>query len=359
MSKYRIQSVAQLTGLSSALIRAWEARYRLVQPERTPAGYRLYSDSDIAILRGAQSLVRQGMAPMQISQLPREQILSAQRLQVLPSPNESLDEALGEPPGRSSSAGPTPAVAAGTPKESTNLIQPLSFAERIDRLIEAFCNFDNRAAEDLLATPLQSMPPEQVCRELLLPLLVDVGERWHRGELSVAVEHFGTTLIRGKLLSLLAQLRPEQRRHQVVCACPPGDLHEMGLLLFALDATMQGWDTVYLGADVPIGDLLLTARKVRPSLVGLSFVMRHDPNELRRLLAELKSGLDGISQLLVGGSGLRGQSEIVRSAGCLMMPETGRLDDLLLLPPPARRQTAGTPTHKRVAQTKSAKKFLP
>ena len=100
MSKYRIQSVAQLTGLSSALIRAWEARYRQVQPGRTPAGYRLYSDGDIAILRGAQSLVRQGMAPMQIAQLPREQILSAQRLQVLPSPNESLDEALGEPPGR-------------------------------------------------------------------------------------------------------------------------------------------------------------------------------------------------------------------------------------------------------------------
>ena len=112
---------------------------------------------------------------MQIAQLPREQILSAQRLQVLPSPNESLDEALGEPPGRSSSAGPTPDVAAGTPKESTNLIQPLSFAERIDRLIEAFCNFDNRAAEDLLATPLQSMPPEQVCRELLLPLPAEIG----------------------------------------------------------------------------------------------------------------------------------------------------------------------------------------
>jgi methanogenic corrinoid protein MtbC1 len=347
VSKYRIQTVAQLTGLSSALIRAWEARYRLVQPERTAAGYRLYSDDDVAVLLGAQSLVRQGMAPMQISQLPKEQIIAAQRLHLL------------APEPASSPAGSTGTVEWDDTRallpDSTNLVQPLCCAERIDRLINAFSSFDNRAAEELLAVPLRTLPGEQVCRGLLLPLLVELGERWHRREISVAVEHFGSTLVRNKLMAILDEIRPKERRHQVLCACPPGELHEMGLLLFALEAAGQGWDPIYLGANVPVSDLLQTARKLHPSLVALSFVTRPEPSELRRLLGEVTHGLKGVSQLLVGGGGLRGHYEIVRGAGCLMMPESGRLADLL----PLLRNPRSPDSAHRPQNSKSAKKFLP
>ncbi len=347
MSKYRIQTVAQQTGLSSALIRAWEARYRLVQPERTPAGYRLYSDDDVAVLLGAQSLVRQGMAPMQIAQLPKEQIIRAQRLQLVPATADVLTSDVESTVRKSST------------KDSTNVQHPFSFAERIDRLLAAFASFDHRTADDLLSGPLQTLPTEQVCRNLLLPLLVEVGDRWHRGELSVAAEHFGTTLVRNKLMSLLGELRQRDRRFRVLCACPPGDLHEMGLLLFTLEATIQGWDTVYLGANVPTSDLVQTARKLRPTLVGLSFVMRQEPCELRRLLTEVTAGLDGCSQLLVGGSGLRGQTEIVRSTGCLMMPESGRLVDLYPMMATLRAPAKSPSRGKGSESSRSPKKFLP
>jgi methanogenic corrinoid protein MtbC1 len=343
VSKYRIQAVAQLTGLSSALIRAWEARYRLVQPERTPAGYRLYSDDDVAVLLGAQSLVRQGMAPMQIAQLSKDQIIRAQRLQLVSTASEVLArDAQNE--GK---------------KASTDIQHPSSYVERIDRLLAAFGSFDQHTADDLLSVPLQTLPAEEVCRNLLLPLLVEVGERWHRGELSVAAEHFGTTLVRNKLMSLLGELRQTGRRFRVLCACPPGDLHEMGLLLFALEATIQGWDTIYLGANVPLIDLIQTAKKLRPTLVGLSFVMRQEPGELRRLLTDLTTGLDGCSQLLVGGSGLRGQTEIVRSTGCLMMPESGKLADLCPLAGPLRTPAQRAFRGKRSETSRSPKKFLP
>lgn len=353
MSKYRIQTVAQLTGLSSALIRAWEARYGLVQPERTAAGYRLYSDDDVSVLLGAQSLVRRGMAPMEISQLPKEQIIAAQRLllavqrpHVLPSDLAASQAGSGRAANRDG--------ASAESIDSTNLVQPCCCAERIDRLINAFSSFDNRSAEELLAVPLRNMPGEQVCRGLLLPLLLELGERWHRGEISVAVEHFGSTLVRNKLMAILDEIRPKERRYQVLCACPPGELHEMGLLLFALDAASQGWDPIYLGANVPVGDLLETARKLHPSLVALSFVTRPEPSELRRLLGEVTRGLAGISHLLVGGGGLRGHYEIVRGAGCLMMPESGRLADLL----PLLRSPRSSDPVLRPQNSKSAKKFL-
>lgn len=345
VSKYRIQTVAQLTGLSSALIRAWEARYRLVVPERTDSGYRLYSDEDVAVLLGAQRLVKQGMAPMQIAKLPREQIVSGQRLQLVPGEVSAPEPVVLR----------DPADEVAT-KDETNIRQPLSFAERIDQLLIAFANFDRPAADELLAAPLRHMPTEQVCRELLLPLLVEVGERWHRGELTVAAEHFGTTLVRNRLMSLLDGLRRADRTHTVLCACPSGDSHEMGLLLFALEATVQGWEPVYLGPNVPLSDLLHSAQRVRPTLVALSFVMRHDPSELRRLLSEAVTGLRGISPLLVGGSGLRGQSDVVRSTGCLMMPESGRLADLL--PFLAKDRTESPRVGKAPASGKTSKKFL-
>src|SRR3569832_880986 len=84
VSKYRIRTVAQMTGLSPALIRAWEARYGLVEPERTPSGYRVYSDEDVRMLQGAQRLVQQGISPMQVARLPR--VMLSEEGTAMPSP---------------------------------------------------------------------------------------------------------------------------------------------------------------------------------------------------------------------------------------------------------------------------------
>ena len=284
---------------------------------------------------------------MQIHHLSQEPIIPARRLQLVPATADVLTSDVESTVRKSST------------KDSTNVQHPFSFAERIDRLLAAFASFDHRTADDLLSGPLQTLPTEQVCRNLLLPLLVEVGDRWHRGELSVAAEHFGTTLVRNKLMSLLGELRQTDRRFRVLCACPPGDLHEMGLLLFTLEATIQGWDTVYLGANVPTSDLVQTARKLRPTLVGLSFVMRQEPCDLRRLLTDLTTGLDGCSQLLVGGSGLRGQTEIVRRTGCLMMPESGQLVDLCPQSGTIRTPTQRAVRGKRSETSRLPKKFLP
>src|SRR5680860_992394 len=48
--KYRIKSVASSTGLSTHVIRKWEARYHLVHPQRAPNGYRLFTEDDIQFL---------------------------------------------------------------------------------------------------------------------------------------------------------------------------------------------------------------------------------------------------------------------------------------------------------------------
>lgn len=310
LSKYRIHTVAQMTGLSPALIRAWESRYSLVVPARTPAGYRLYSDDDVAILNGAQRLLRLGMAPMQVAKLTPEEIRGEASKDTDAAPQPFLIRESAEP----------------QPDELPALLS--SYSERIARLIDAFATFDRRLAEELLSAPLAMLPLATACEKLLVPLLREVGDRWHRGELSVAAEHFGSSFIRKKLSTLLDTRRTGATDKRVCCACPPGELHELGLLMFTLNAVAQGWEPIYLGPDLPVADLAAATARTQPILIGLSFVQRRDPAELGALLAEIVEAVAGRAVVLVGGSGVTGQSAAVLASGAVLMPESGCLDDL-------------------------------
>lgn len=304
MSKYRIQTVAQMTGLSAAVIRAWEARYGLVVPQRSESGYRLYSDEDVALLRAAQRLVGQGVAPMEIAALGRAELLDG------------------------AGPAPTPLV----PGEAEPAPSPGIFAAHIQHLIDAFIGFDRARVERLLSPALATLPPELACEQLLLPLLREVGDRWHRGEVSVAAEHFGSSIVRGKILALLELMRHRSDDHRVVCACPPGEWHEIGLMMFAMQAASQGWEVVYLGANLPLEGLAEAARGTagrRADLAALSIAQRHEPEALRQLLLAARAALPREAPLLIGGRGVVGREELARAAGAVLLPPSGRLVDLL------------------------------
>lgn len=288
-----------MTGMSPALLRAWEARYGIVTPERTESGYRLYSDQDVALFLGAQRMVRQGLAPMQVARLPRNKLLEAGGLSPLTSP---------------------------TTMDSTN---GRSYGELIERVLLAIANFDSERAHELIALPLLLMKPEAACRKFLVPLLTEIGERWHRRELSVAGEHFGTSLVRNKLIVLLDTLRARNVTRRVLCACPPGELHEVGLLIFAVEAATQGFEPIYLGANVPLADLGLATQQARPDLVATSLVNLRESEALRQLLGDMKTAVGPGCPLLIGGRGLHGHDQVVVESGCVRIPESGRIIDLL------------------------------
>ena len=60
---YTIKQAAARAGLTVPVLRAWERRYGIVSPERTPSGYRLYDDAAIARVRAMRRLVDSGMSP--------------------------------------------------------------------------------------------------------------------------------------------------------------------------------------------------------------------------------------------------------------------------------------------------------
>ena len=156
---YRIQKAAELAGVPANVIRAWERRYVVVRPRRTGSGYRAYTEVDIELLRRLKQLTVEGVA-----------ISDAVRL--LPDLRRNLKE---------ETAMPAPTVPEGS------LVTPWPA-----RVFEAAARLDQREVGQVLDEVFAALPPLAAYGQVIVPLLREVGERWHQDGLSVAEEHLVT-----------------------------------------------------------------------------------------------------------------------------------------------------------------------
>ena len=229
----RIGELSRRVAVRPELLRAWETRYGLLTPARTQGGFRLYSDADEERVRGMQAHLTRGLSAAEAARLALEE----QR--------GSADGVDGMP------VGP----------------EPLERARR--DLLEALDAYDEGAANRVLDGLLASYGTESVLRQVVLPYLADLGERWARGEASVAQEHFASNLLRGRLLGL-ARGWGQGAGPRAILACVPGELHDLPLLVFGLALRTRGWRVTYLGPDTPIATLSDAAVTLEPNLVVLS-----------------------------------------------------------------------------------------
>jgi methanogenic corrinoid protein MtbC1 len=228
---FNTKAVARETGVPADTFRAWERRYGVLRPQRTEGGHRLYSDWDVAIIRWLRDRTAEGMNISQAVQLLKS------------------------------------AIEAGGDATDTE-------ARAIERLCEelvvALTNFDASHAERLIGEAFALYPFETVLIEMIQPAMVEIGERWHRGEINVIAEHFATQFVRRKLAGLLSIFEGSAQRATIVIGCGPDELHDLGALMIALFLARRGWHTVYLGAQVPLADLIETAHTLKPALVCMS-----------------------------------------------------------------------------------------
>jgi methanogenic corrinoid protein MtbC1 len=142
--------------------------------------------------------------------------------------------------------------------------------QMIEEIVQALVSFDSARADQLLSEAFSIYPFEHVLLELVQPAMIDIGERWHRGEINVAVEHFATQFMRRKLAGLLSIFEGSAHRATVIVGCAPGELHDLGALLSALFLVRRGWHVIYLGPQVPLFDLIETVQSLKPTMVCLS-----------------------------------------------------------------------------------------
>jgi MerR family transcriptional regulator, light-induced transcriptional regulator len=222
----RIGEFSRRVGVPPELLRAWERRYALLQPSRSPGGYRLYSPEDEGRVRRMLEHLARGVSAAEAAHLARSEANAA------------------------AGAGPAAAQLEGIAAE----------------LRRALDRFDDREAHAAFDRLLDAYTLEKVLRDAILPYLRELGERWERGEASVAQEHFASHFLRSRLLGL-ARGWGQGAGPQALLACAPGELHDLPLLSFGLALRTHGWRITYLGFDTPLDTLADTARELEPHLV--------------------------------------------------------------------------------------------
>lgn len=268
----RIGELSKRTGVSPELLRAWERRYGLLRPTRSAGGLRLYAPADLERVRRMQQQLAEGLAAAEAAA----------------------------------------AAMSGVADERAAPSQPSLAGLRGD-LTDALDRFDEPQAQAILDRLLAVTTVETLLSDVVLPYLRELGERWTRGDASVAQEHFASAVLRGRLLGMARGwglgIGPA-----ALLACLPGEQHDLGLIVFGLALHARGWRIFYLGTDSPIDTVDETSRRLDPAVVVLSAVIpdRVTPvvEQLRALAAEQRLAL-----ALGGGAPVEG----LESDGVLML----------------------------------------
>ena len=273
----RIGELSRRLGVSDHVLRAWESRYGLLQPVRSAGGFRLYSEADQSRVRRMQAHLARGL-----------------------SAAEAARAVLGEDngAGHGRAAGPDRDVSAAS--------------ELPGALRQALDAFDEPAAQAALDRLVSDLSVTTVLRDVVLPYLTELGERWESGTASVAQEHFATNVIRGRLAGL-ARGWGNGHGPRAVLACPPGELHDLALMVFGIALNRNGWRIDYLGMNTPVEELTRTVDARHPDLVVLAATL---PENLEPHAAQL-TALARRAPLALAGAGAT--PEIAAAVGARLL----------------------------------------
>ena len=219
----RIGEFARRVGVSPELLRAWETRYGLMRPVRSPGGLRLYTAADAARVKRMRRGLAEGLSAAEAARAALEDERPSDGL---------LDDAAA-------------------------------------RLLAAILRYDETSAHSVLDESFSGFGLEPVLRDVVLPTLGQIGDGWERGEIDISIEHFASNLVRGRLLAL-ARFWGRGTGPLALLACAPGETHDLPLLAFALVLRSHSWRILFLGADTPIATLAQAAETTRPALAVVS-----------------------------------------------------------------------------------------
>ena len=291
---YSIKAVAQATGLTVETLRAWERRYGIVVPSRDAGGRRMYRAEDVLRLRRLREATERGHAIGRLAGLSDDGLA---RL---------LDE----------------------PTDGRELAVANAFVER---MLDAAQRFRAADCEQTLTLAIAMLPPPRLVREVLQPLLREVGERWHRGELAISQERLVSTVVRRHVALMLDAYDRTARRGPVVFATLPGERHELGLLTSTMVCASHGFKVHYLGPDLPPGEIARFARETGAVVVGLSLVLQESLRAIGSQLEELVAGLPQEACVWLGGAAARGVPVDSLPARCHVLQDGAELERRLEL----------------------------
>jgi DNA-binding transcriptional MerR regulator/methylmalonyl-CoA mutase cobalamin-binding subunit len=281
---YSIKAVAEATGLTVETLRAWERRYRVIEPQRGSGGHRLYTARDVSRLRRLRETTARGHPIGKIAHLS----------------NDALSRLLSDPGGQDAAA-----------------------KSLIERILAAVGKYRPTECDQVMAMAFALLSPFEVVRNVLSPALREVGDRWHRGELSIAQERIASNCARRQLAALLHTFNSIAKGPAVVFATLSGERHELGILMYAALAASLRLRAYYLGPDLPAEEAARCAVEINAAAVAVSLVMRDPLDAALAQLHALRGRLPDGVEIWLGGPELAGVDPSALPARSICMTEPG------------------------------------
>jgi DNA-binding transcriptional MerR regulator len=270
----RIGELSRRVGVSAELLRAWERRYQLLQPARSPTGYRLYSTQDEHRVRAMLDQLDRGLSAAEAARVACRR-------------------------------GPTDDA---YPVAARDDDDPDAARRHYRALRNALDAYDESGAQLVFDRMLRELSLITVLRDIVMPYLAELGERWEHGTIDVAQEHFASNLLRGRLAGL-ALGWGQGIGPRAVIACPEGELHDLSLMVFGIALNRCGWRVTFLGSNTPVSDLESAVRHLKPLVVVLAATSSSFFDVVADELRELARRVP----LVLAGTGAR--PEIVAATG--------------------------------------------
>jgi len=293
-----------MTGLTPHAIRKWEGRHALIQPQRTESGHRIYSDAQIDRLRLLRRATEAGYSIGKLSQLPEEELRRIVRGTFEPTAAEVSPESNDE-----------------------KSVQP--WTELLEKCRAAVQRMDRDQLDTLLAQSSARLGCLEVLEHVVTPLMQWVGNQWHQGALRIAHEHMATSSVRAHLERLYTSVRSDSDGPGIVLATLPGQRHEIGILISAVAAVMEGWRAYYFGLELPVAEIAMAAAEKQAAVVALSVSTLGIEQELHDQLATLRDSLPSGVQIVVGGAGTVSVKENAARLGIRCVERLDQFQDLL------------------------------
>jgi len=282
---FPIRILAERTSVGTSTLRAWERRYGLLKPQRTPKGHRLYGESDVKKVSKILALLDDGHALPSIAE-----ILSA---------NESVNSL------------PDSGLADKTEKLSS------VWEAFIHSTIDAVGDFNIERIDAIFNEASSLYPIDMVTDKLIQPTITQLGTAWkHHPDTGVAEEHFYSSWLKNRLGARFHHAYSQAKGSRIICACVPGSYHEIGLMLFALSALSRGYRVLYFGADLPLDQLQHITQRSAAKAIVLSAHTSDEQNLEQQLISTLA---DIDTPVFLGGSANLIDNHAFEKAGGILL----------------------------------------
>ncbi|RZM27915.1 MAG: MerR family transcriptional regulator [Pedobacter sp.] len=252
-----------LIGIKAHTIRAWEVRYNIVPPKRTPTNIRYYDEDDLKALLNIVALNENGYKISKIAQMSKKHIADL--------------------------------VTQLKTDWNNNTVQVLA-------LSDATLKYDEVTFSDILAGCIKEMGLTKAMDIVLFPFMKRIGMLWQTGTIDPSHEHFASNLIRDRIIVEIDKLKKPELRDpkRFLLFLPEDEMHETGLLFARYLLKRCGHDTLYLGQEIPYTDVKKVVESYKPDFAFIVLTSLNLGKDVNKILGKVMDSLN--VPLLVAGS---------------------------------------------------------